>query len=501
MDTLTRDTAKSYLWNQVAVTLDGVTLLAAGVLIGRILGAGALGFYGWVMSTLGIVAVAASLGFKEGVAVLAQRLLDDPEGLRGLFRRCLVLRASSALAAALVMAAALLLAGSKGPLVIAAICLYAAALLVSNLFSAFDVALFKTRSVAAGKMLSSAVTLAFIVVGALKGSLAFAFLGFALGAAAGGVVFFLPLGPAAYGPRRPYPVSSLLDLSLSLWLVGIFNYVIAVQGVPLTLRIARLSAADIGLFTGAIMIAVAANAAFMGGFANVTLAAFSLAGARGGRALADIHSLYVRVAAMFGVPILLFVVVFAPLLARIPVKGEAARIAPLVMILSASFLVSRLLGGGAHSTALYATGLHRAGLLIRAGFGGASFAVTLACALVFGIVGAAVAAGSAGVAVVAVEWAFLRSRNASLSMPWRPLVKLAAACGAIAASSAIVLSRGGVLAAAFAVAVFAVGSFCALAVARPLARGEASLIGATGLLAKVLVLFEARADGRVITTL
>ena len=491
MDTLTRDTAKSYLWNQIAVTFDGLTLTLGSILVGRLLGEDALGAFGWVvLSAVGLVTLAAGLGLKEGVTILVQRVEADGAGLKGLFRACLRIRVISALIAAAVAATLFSLLGGIPYAASAVASLYVVFVLISGFLSSFNIALFQTRTVAIGKVLSSLITLALVVAAGLSKSLTLVFAGFAAGSLAGIAVFFVPLARLASGPARIYPFRKLLDLSLSFWLLGFFNYILAAQTVPFILKLA--ASAQIGVFTAAFTVAAVANRAFMGGFANVSLAAFGRAAESGGEAFARMHSLYVRATAMLGVPILLGAMVFSPLLARIPLKSENPAVVSLIIILAGAFLLNRLLGGGAHSNALYASGLHRPALALRAAFAALSFAAVYLAAVTGGTPAAAAAAGASGVAVVAAEYAYLRYSRGT-KMPWRPLTRLALACGAVALVAAVILSQGGVFAAVFAVVVFVVGSFCALAVAHPLERGETALMGVTGRLAKAMLLFEAPA--------
>ena len=496
MENLTRDTAESYLWNQIAVTLDGLTLTLATVIVGRVLGPEALGLFGWVLSTAGLVTLAAGLGLKEGTTVLLQQLQGDTDGQSGLFRRCMALRAAGAAAAGVAMTAVLISARGVTVALAAAGALYVIVVLFSGLLSSFNIAFFQTSTVARGKAVSSATSLALVAVGAAVGSLWVVFGGLALGALAGAIVFFVPLRGLAVGASPGYRLRGLLDLSAALWVISVANYLLGVQTAPMILKAAGVSTGEIGLFTAALTIALVAGRAFMGGFANVTLAAFSRAWTDGGpEGLARMYSLYVRVTAIFGVPILLGTIVFAPLLARIPVKQDAGRAALVLTILAGAFLVNRVLGGGAHSTALYAAGLHRPGLAIRSVFALCSVVATYFAARYCGMVGAAAASGGAGVAVVAAEYLLLRVRR-RIAMPWRPLLKLAAACGAIALAAKVIETQRGAFAAGFSLVVFIVGSYSALAVARPLSHGEVALIGVKGRLARIMRRFESpESDG------
>lgn len=489
LDTLTRDTTRSYLHNQLAVLLQGGTLTLATVAIGKLAGQEALGRFGWVLSAVGLVSLVGGLGFKEGVAVLAQREREDPEALRGLFFRCLVTRVAAALVAAIAVAA-MVVANQGQTAFAAAVSAYVLFVLLGNLFAAFDIALFRTRAVALGRLASAVVGLALTVAGALIGSLALVFAGLAAGAAAAAVIFLLPLAQLLKGARKSYALRGLFGLSLTLWLIAILNYLVGLNAAPLVLKTAHMGEGQIGIFTAAFMLVFATNRALTGGFANVILAAFSRAGAsEGGESLARLHSLYVRVVAILSVPLLLGLVVFARLAVRIPLKGDTAAAAELLVILAAAFVVIRLLGGGAHSAALYATGHHVGDLVIRFAFAAVSVAVTYAAAVSGNLKAAVVAAGAAGAGVIAAEWVYLHVKE-RIGMPVRELGKIFLGCAAAALPAAAMVRIGTVFATILAIVIFVVGVVLAFGVVKPLQRGEVERIGAKGIVADILTRFE-----------
>jgi O-antigen/teichoic acid export membrane protein len=469
--------------------LDGLTIVLSSLIVGRTLGVERLGTFGWIISACGLVTLAAGLGLKEAVTILVQRKVGDDAGVAGLLRFSLSLRLISGAAAAGVTLASLLLVWKTGLLVSLAAGAYVVFVLVSGLLSSFNIALFQTSTVAAGKLVSALVTIGFVVAGSILGSTVLIFAGLAAGALAGSVVFALPLRRLAMRPSRAAVSVELLSLSLSLWLIGLFNYMLGAQAIPFVLKLAGTDTAGIGVVTAGLTVAVAANRAFMGGFATVTLAAFSRAWVTGGpTALQRIYSLYVRVTAMAGVPILLAAIVFAPLLARLSLKEAGPEVASVIVVLCSAFLVSRLAGGGGHAGILYVAGLNRQDLVIRATCAIVTFVAVYYAAAVGIVVAAAVGAGCPVAAIVA-EYVVAR-RNARVAMPWRALAKIAAVCGVVALASLAVYARGGAFATVFAALVFAAGTASALMVARPLAAGETAEIGARGLVAALMTRFE-----------
>lgn len=491
MDTLTRDTAKSYLWNSVAVALDGLSLLVVSALVGRLAGRDALGVFGWVMSAAGLVTLVAGLGFKEGVAVLAQRASGDDAALRGLFARYVALRFAAAILAAVAMA--VVAAGDVSSSVVAGASAYVFALLVTTLLASFNIALFQTRAVAAGRLVSAVVTILAAGAAAIEGSLAGVFWGLALGALAGGVVFFLPLRFLARGERRMDGLRPMLELPIAMWLVGIATFLISSQAAPVVMKkLAGLGDTEIGVFNVGLGVALISNRAFMGGFASVILAAFSRAAGEGADSLARLHSLYIRVSAVMGLPLLFGAAAFAPVLCRIWLRGDVSVAAAVVRILAAWLIAGRLVGGGAHSTALYSIGLHGVGLAVRAAFALVAVAAVWAASVAGGAIGAACASGAAGFAVVAAEWLILRRRK-GIGMPWHALCSLAAGCAIPAIPAWLLVERGTTASIATAAAVFVAVTPVALLVVRPLQSGEAASITGSGPVKRFLRLLEARA--------
>jgi O-antigen/teichoic acid export membrane protein len=489
LDTLTRDTARSYLWNSVAVALDGASLLVVSALVGRLAGRDALGILGWVISAAGLLTLAAGLGFKEGVAVLAQRASGDQAALRGLFARFLKLR----LAAAVLAAGAMVLLAAKdlSPWVLAGAAAYVFALLVSTLFSSFNIALFQARAVAAGRLASAVVGIVLAGAAALRGSLAGVFWGLAGGSLAAGVVFFLPLRSLARGERRSDVLKPSLELPLTMWLAGIATFLIGSHAAPAIMRkLAFVDNAEIAVFNVGLGVALISNRAFMGGFASVVLAAFSRADAESPDSLARLHSLYVRASAVMSLPLLFAAAAFAPVLCRIWLKGDVTAAAAVTRILAAWLIADRLFGGGAHSTALYSAGLHRVALLVRAVFAVASVAAVWAAAVAGGARGAAFASGGVGFAVVACEWLVLR-RSKGIGLPWPTLSALAAGCAAAALPAWVLVERGTTASAIVAAAVFVAITVVALLLVRPLRSGEAASIAGRGPARRFLLLLEA----------
>ena len=492
MNTLARDTAHGYFWNQLAVTLDGLTLLLSSIIVGRMLGAESLGLFGWILSAVGLLTITAGLGIKEAVNILLPPLSSDPSSSAGLFRLCLLVRSASAVLAGIVLTALLLFLKGNLTSTACAVSLYLVFSLTAGLLSAFNIALFQTRILALGRLLSSLLTLLLIALASASRSMPLVFASLALGSLSASAVFFLPLSRFTRGPSTPFPPRRLLSLGLALWLISILNYLLAAQAAPLILRFVRLSPSDIGLFTAAFVIAASANRALMSGFSNVTLASFSKAWSEAGdESLSPIYSLYIRVAAALGVPVLLGVIVFSPLLVRLPLKAGSPDASLACVVLASFFLVGRLFGGGAHSTALYASGLHLPGLAIRSAFAFLCVVSTALAALKYGILGASFASGASGAAVILAELFFLRRRR-NLPMPWSSLIRLSSLCGAVALVSRLILSLGGLFSLLFSSLVFLCGSLLALSIARPLSHGETALLSLPPRLASLALIFERR---------
>ncbi len=486
MDDLTRDTARSYFWNQAAVILDAVGALALSVIVARMAGANAFGVFAWVGGAVGLATLAGALGLKESAAVIVQRFHSNVPALRSLFARYFTLRMASAVVAAAALATGLSRAGGWSLALAAGA--YAAAILVSALLSAFDIALFRTRAVAVGRIVSLGVSLPLGVLGASLGSMPLVFAALASGAVAASVVYFWPLRHLAFGPATKTRIQGLFELPMILWFVGFFNYLIGAFAAPTLIKVAGLGDGTIAAFTAGVYVALWAQRMVVGGFANVILAAFSRAAMEGQGALARIHSLYVRATAALTMPLIAGSVVFAPVLARIWLKGDTADAVAVARIVGVLLLASRIAGGGAHSTALYSSGLHRQGLAIRAVFAALALVLIPIAAMQWGVKAAAAACGGVGLAVVAVEWLILRSHR-EVGMPWASLVRLSAACVAAAAAAACVLGESTVSVVLAAVIYIAV-AFLALRVARPLEAGEAASIAREGPLRALLAFFE-----------
>ena len=493
MDDLTRDTARSYFWNQLAVILDGATITLAYFAIGRISGVERLGEFGWMLSSAGLVVLAAGLGLRESSVILVQRAAHDEALLAGLLRKCLRVRALAAVCAGLTMAG-LLLANTGSAALAGAACAYVVAILLANFIATFDLALFRARAVAAGKLVSSLVALSLVVAGAVWDSTTVMFSGLALGAAAGIIFYAMPLRTLWRTPARHYPFRNLITLSWTLWLASFFNYIVNMQGVQAVMKLARVESQLIGFFTAGLAIAMVANRLLIGGFANVILAAFSRAQAEREGRLAELHSLYVRVSAVLTLPILFGALIFADELAKLPLKENTHEAALVIRILAGAFIVARLFGGGAHSAALFASGAHVAALVTRAVFAVLMFAATWTAASLGGIAHVAVAAGAVSVAVVAVEWVYLTARR-GIRLPVAPLGRLALGCGLAAVPAWIVAAQGGGGWTAAGLGLFTISELAALYLARPLEAGEVDQIGVKGPLAGILRHLEAAATG------
>lgn len=488
MDNLTRDTARSYLWNQLAVTLDGLTIVVCSVIVGRALGPESLGNFGWIMSACGLVTLAAGLGLKETVTILVQHTVNEDSGIAGILRYSLLLRLLAGAAAAGLTGGALFIIWKMPVAVSLAAGAYVALVLVSGLLSSFNIALFQTSTVAAGKLAGSVVTIGLVFLGSARNSPSVIFAGLAAGALAATLVFARPLLRLRRIPAK-VAGGELISLSLSLWLIGLFNYVLGAQAIPFVLKLARMDTAGIGAVTAGLTVAVAANRAFMGGFATVTLAAFSRAWVDGGpAALRKIHSLYVRVTAIAGLPILLGAIVFAPLLARVSLKNPGPEVTSVIIALCCAFLAIRFAGGGAQATALYAARLNGKDLVIRAVCTVATFAAVYYAAARGVVVASAVGAGLP-VAAIITEYVIAR-RFTGIAMPWMTLGRILAACGVVAFASLALIAAGGAAMTALAAFVFAAGTAGALLLVRPLAAGETADIGARGLVAALMTRLE-----------
>ncbi len=488
MDDLTRDTARSYLWNQAAVILGASCAFVLTIIVARVAGSVAFGTFGWVSSAVGLAALAGALGLKESAAVLVQRFRSHTPVLRSLFARYFALRIASALVVGTALVALLSRTGDR-PLALAAGA-YAVVLLFATLLSAFDIALFRTRAVAVGRVVSLAIILPLGTAAAAARSMPLVFASLAAGTLAESVVYFWPLRSLVLGPTEKTRLAGLFELPMVLWIIGFFNYLIAALAAPTLLKVAGVADARIASFTAGVYIAFWAQRMVVGGFANVILAAFSRAAMEGRGSLSKIHSLYVRVTGALTLPLITGSIVFAPILARIWLKSNTGDAVAVARILGAFLLATRLAGGGAHSTALYSTGLHRQGLVIRGAFAGLAVVFVPLAAWRAGTAGAAVVCGAIGLAVVVVEGLVLYAHR-KVTLPWRELAGLAASCALPAAAASALLYRQSFVFVVLAVIVYVAISTMCLHLARPLKAGEADSIGGGSPVRALLAFFEA----------
>jgi O-antigen/teichoic acid export membrane protein len=340
---------------------------------------------------------------------------------------------------------------------------------------------------ALGKIVACAVSLSIVAAGASAGSVALVFTGLAVGTFVGGALFLAPLRRIAFGAAAPCRISHALKLPLSLALVAVSNYLIGSQAASFILKNARVADGQIAVFSVGVTVAMVSNRALMGGFASVILAAFSRA--TDADHLARLHSLYVRATTILSMPVLLASVVFAPLVARIWLKGDIGDSVFIINVLVAWSIAARLMGGGAHSAALYSAGLQNTGLVVRAIFAAVSVVATYLAGEHLGIRGAASAAGAVGFLVIAVEWAAVYKMRA-IGMPWAALGRLALYSLAAAAPAWLLTLPNRPALTILAIPVFAIGAIAALILARPLSAGEASDIAGHGALGRLLLRLE-----------
>ncbi|MHC4711722.1 MAG: lipopolysaccharide biosynthesis protein [Planctomycetota bacterium] len=488
MDDLTRDTARNYLWNQAAVILGASCAFVLSVIVARVAGRVAFGTFGWVSSAVGLAALAGALGLKESAAVLVQRFHSNAPALRSLFARYFALRITSALVVGTALTA--LLFRTAGWSLALAAGAYALVLPVATLLSAFDIALFRTWAVTAGGIVALVIILPLGAAAAAAGSMPLVFASLAAGTLAASVVYLWPLRSLVLGPTAKTRLTGLFELPMVLWLIGFFNFLISALAALTLLKIAALPDREIASFTAGVYTAYWAQRMVVGGFANVILAAFSRAAMEGQGALSRIHSLYVRATGALTLPLIAGSIVFAPVLARIWLEGNTADAVAVARILGAFLLATRLAGGGAHSTALYSTGFHRQGLVIRGAFAGLAAVFVPLAGWRAGITGAAAVCGAIGLAVVVVEGLVLYAHR-KVTLPWGELARLAASCALPAAAAAALLSRRSVTFVVLAVMVYIAVSILCLRLARPLKAGEADSIGGRSHFRALLAFFEA----------
>jgi O-antigen/teichoic acid export membrane protein len=154
------------------------------------------------------------------------------------------------------------------------------------------------------------------------------------------------------------------------------------------------------------------------------MSAFSdRAESHGAAGVGELWARFIRLAALLSVPPMVLSIALADGLIRLLYSDQYAPAVGLFQVFMALSVVGRLLGGGAHSTALYALGHN--GLACKLRFLSAVANLTLSALLIppFGPLGALVGTGLSGVIVMLLE-AYVAARRTAQRFPWLAQLRL-----------------------------------------------------------------------------
>lgn len=232
------------------------------------------------------------------------------------------------------------------------------------------------------------------------------------------------IGVRRVGPEARRDVRALWRFSLTVWAIALLTQALGKQTDLIMMQFFRVDQAEIGFYNIAVTLGLAANAIFLMGIGNVALAGLSSLNARAPERLGRGWQALCAVAPLISLPMLLFVGVFAePIIGAL--YGGAYRDAALLLQIFVAFaIVSQLLGGGAHQTALTAMGMPRRVLRARGVTGVLNLALNVALIPFFGARGAVVGTGLCGTLTILYEYTLVR-RELRERLPWRSYARAA----------------------------------------------------------------------------
>jgi O-antigen/teichoic acid export membrane protein len=424
---------KSFIINTASRLAEFGLTFAISIILARSLGPEFFGKYAVVMTFCGLFALLASFGFEETLNALLPKNADDKKSQSALFSsflgiRVIVLIIIAGLAFLLADPISAVMASPRlGDLIRLAIPFILVAN-VNTLFMFLLTGLFRFGSLAFTKILSLLLQLLGIsVIFALGGGVAEVI-----------VVLFLTnvvllciyigLGRSYINWRpRGFPVLPALSFGLMVWLTNLVNFGLGKQSDIILMGFFRVTESEIGYYQTAYGAVNTFNMLLISGFIGVTLASFAEASRREKGILGEAWQLTVKAYGAIALPALLFSIVHARAII-VGVYSEAYAPAVLLFQVYASFMFfTKLLGGGNHITALYATERQKTAFIIRLSAGVGNVGLNLFFIPWLGALGALIATGFSQLAVVITELIVVK-RFITTAFPIRFNLTLLFAC-------------------------------------------------------------------------
>lgn len=436
-DGLARRGASTLIWNQGLRLGEFILTFLASWLYARWLGPSEYGRYALVLAVVALAPLALSFGIDEALNSFTARIgVRGSEGRQAfLFRVGLAIRVGSALlVGAFIAAVPVPIALAAGDAEISGYLIYAAPYLVAS--QAFSVVL----NMALGRLDSGWATVA--RVSSLGASLAATWVLLSLGFGVVGVLLSMGVstaGAAAWllwrdrrlllGPVERIDLSPVIRFGWTTWLLNLSNYVLGRQLDLFLVAILLGQPALVGAYSIGSGLSATVGTLFIAGLGGVALPLYSAVASRGDEiGLRKLWRANVLLTTIVSVPTGVIGVFVGPyLISRVYGPQYEAAIVPfqIAMVLST---LSRVLGGGASSTLLYAKDRQSVLILARCAAALLDITVALALASPLGIAGIAAATGLASVFVVFVELLLAR-RAARIEFPVASTVKTLVAAG------------------------------------------------------------------------
>ena len=411
MDIIQRS-ARGFFWNQIGKILGFVLGFGFSIVVARGLGPERYGVYAIIMSFCGLAILFSSFGLENTMNTYVPKLYgEDNKGKLAYFlKKFLLVRLLLVAIIGGIMylfspQLSLLMKNLTLSKYIRLAMLYIVFSSISSFFMSVAMGQLKTKLISVIKvgMMILNITFVYILlkmdcgVTAIIWILAFTSLFSLLG-------YLFNLRKDMFYKSTAFDTRRMYKFSGTSWLTNCADYALGKQTDILLMGYFLIKATEIGYYNIAFGLTTLVKTLFIAGLAGVTLASFSeIAAKRDRKTLGQAWKLNIEVSVLLDIPILMFCIYYAkPII--IGFYSDAYLPSVILFRTFAFFsIIGRSLGGGAHTTVLYAIGKERLNFYLRLICGILNLILDVILIVKYGALGAIIATGISTVTTVALE--------------------------------------------------------------------------------------------------
>lgn len=425
----------AYFWNQLNKVVEFAIVFITSIVIARGLGPNNYGVYAAVNSFAGLFILFASFGFEQIINAQIPKFIVSGQFGESLYilKKLMIFRLLTLCVSyvllnmfAEVISVAMHMEGMT--LYLQLIAFYVVLTGSSSLLFYMLIAQLKMKQIAIVNISSKALKLIFSFILLRLGFSISGLILLAIGLSLFELAFYYIFLKKTYtAPSIKVDLNPYKSLGANFWIISIVNYFLERQIDIIILGLFAVPASQIAFYGLSATLTTTISVLTISGLGGVSLTAFSsIHEEKGELALGKSWEMLVKFTTLMSVPLTVFTIIFAEQIILYVYSTKYLPAAHFLRWISIYMLFSRIMGGGANITALYASHREKTALNIRIGFGAINVIMDIVLIKYMGVLGAVLATGTSLLCANFIEYLFLK-KTLNVKLPALSALKVVCA--------------------------------------------------------------------------